>query len=65
MMLGDRNARRNFHARLSILIAQPFFMVGPLLGAGYTNSAAARNMPAYRIQSHTRHKPAHESLIAS
>jgi hypothetical protein len=26
--------------------------------AGYATSAAARNMPAYRIQSHTRHKSA-------
>jgi hypothetical protein len=26
------------------------------LGAGYATSAAARNMPSYRIQSHTRHK---------
>jgi integrase len=25
------------------------------LRAGYATSAAARNMPAYRIQSHTRH----------
>jgi hypothetical protein len=28
------------------------------LRAGYATSAAARNMPAYRIQSHTRHKSA-------
>ena len=25
---------------------------------GYATSAAARNMPAYRIKSHTRHKSA-------
>jgi hypothetical protein len=29
-----------------------------LLRAGYATSAAERNMPAYRIQSHTRHKSA-------
>jgi hypothetical protein len=29
---------------------------GHSLRAGYATSAAARNMPAYRIQSHTRHK---------
>jgi hypothetical protein len=28
------------------------------VSAGYATSAAARNMPAYRIQSHTRHKSA-------
>jgi hypothetical protein len=28
------------------------------LRAGYATSAAARNMPAYRIQSHPRHKSA-------
>jgi integrase len=31
---------------------------GHSLRAGYATSAAARNMPAYRIQSHTRHKSA-------
>jgi integrase len=31
---------------------------GHSLRAGYAISAAARNMPAYRIQSHTRHKSA-------
>jgi hypothetical protein len=31
---------------------------GHSLGSGYATSAAARNMPAYRIQSHTRHKSA-------
>jgi hypothetical protein len=29
---------------------------GHSLRSGYATSAAARNMPAYRIQSHTRHK---------
>jgi hypothetical protein len=29
-----------------------------VLRAGYATSAAARNMPEYRIQSHTRHKSA-------
>jgi hypothetical protein len=28
------------------------------LSAGYATCAAARSMPAYRIQSHTRHKSA-------
>jgi hypothetical protein len=32
---------------------------GHSLRAGYATSAASRNMPAYRIQSHTRHKSAH------
>jgi hypothetical protein len=32
---------------------------GHSLCAGYAISAAAHNMPAYRIQSHTRHKSAH------
>ena len=32
---------------------------GHSLRAGYATSAAARNMPAYRIQSHSRHKSAH------
>jgi hypothetical protein len=31
---------------------------GHSLRAGYATFAAARNMPAYRIQSHTRHKSA-------
>ena len=31
---------------------------GHSLRAGYATSAAANNMPAYRIQSHTRHKSA-------
>jgi hypothetical protein len=31
---------------------------GHSLRAGYVTSAAARNMPSYRIQSHTRHKSA-------
>ena len=31
---------------------------GHSLRAGYATSAAARNMPEYRIQSHTRHKSA-------
>jgi integrase len=31
---------------------------GHSLRASYATSAAARNMPAYRIQSHTRHKSA-------
>jgi hypothetical protein len=31
---------------------------GYSLRAGYATSAAARNMPVYRIRSHTRHKSA-------
>jgi hypothetical protein len=31
---------------------------GHSLRAGYATSAAVRNMPAYRIQSHTRHNSA-------
>jgi hypothetical protein len=38
---------------------------GHSLRAGYATSAAARNMPAYRIQSPTRHKSAHCSPATS
>ena len=34
------------------------WLSGYSLRAGYATSAAARNMPAYRIQSDTRHKSA-------
>jgi hypothetical protein len=39
--------------RLSSLVK---LISGHGLRAGYVTSAAARNMPTYRIQSHTRHK---------
>jgi len=85
--LTDRSVARIVKARVKELAKQrgrseaeavePVELIsGHSLRAGYATSAAARNMPAYRIQSHTRHKPAQvvaglppgsqsESLIAS
>ena len=31
---------------------------GPSMRAGYATSAAAKSLPSYRIQAHTRHKSA-------
>jgi integrase len=65
--LTDGSVARIVKARVKALIKQRGrseaeadelveLISGHRLRAGYATSAAARNMPAYRIQSHTRHK---------
>jgi integrase len=67
--LTDRSVAAIVKARVKALVKQRGLsekdaneLVEPISGhslrAGYATSAAARNMPAYRIQSHTRHKSA-------
>ena len=67
--LTDRSVARVAKARVKELVKQRGrseaeadelveLISGHSLSAGYATSAAARNMPAYRIQSHTRHKSA-------
>jgi integrase len=67
--LTDRSVARIVKARVKALVKQRGsseteadeiveLISGHSLRAGYATSAAARNMPAYRIQSHTRHKSA-------
>jgi integrase len=67
--LTDRSVARIVKARVKELVKQRGrseaeakelveLISGHSLRAGYATSAAARNMPAYRIQSHTRHKSA-------
>jgi integrase len=65
--LTDRSVAHIVKARVKALVKQRGrseeeakelveLISGHSLRAGYATSAAARNMPAYRIQSHTRHK---------
>jgi integrase len=67
--LTDRSVARVVKARVKALVKQRGrseaeadelveLISGHSLRAGYATSAAARNMPGYRIQSHTRHKSA-------
>jgi integrase len=67
--LTDRSVSRIVKARVKALVRQRGrskeeakelveLISGHSLRAGYATSAAARNMPTYRIQSHTRHKSA-------
>jgi integrase len=67
--LTDRSVARIVKSRVKALVKQRGrseaetdelveLISGHSLRAGYATSAAARNMPAYRIQSHTRHKSA-------
>jgi integrase len=67
--LTDRSVARIVKFRVKALIKQRGrseadaeelveLISGHSLRAGYATSAAARDMPAYRIQSHTRHKSA-------
>jgi integrase len=67
--LTDRSVARIVKSRVKKLVKQRGrseaeadelveLISGHSLRAGYATSAAARNMPAYRIQSHTRHKSA-------
>jgi integrase len=67
--LTDRSVARVVKDRVKALVKQRGrseaeadelveLISGHSLRAGYATSAAARNMPAYRIQSHTRHKSA-------
>jgi integrase len=67
--LTDQSVARIVKARVKALVKQRGrseaeadelvkLVSGHSLRAGYATSAAARNMPAYRIQSHTRHKSA-------
>jgi integrase len=67
--LTDRSVARIVKSRVKELVKQRGrseaeakelveLISGHSLRAGYATSAAANNMPAYRIQSHTRHKSA-------
>jgi integrase len=67
--LTDRSVARIVKSRVKELVKQRgrseaeaeelvVLISGHSLRAGYATSAAARDMPAYRIQSHTRHKSA-------
>jgi hypothetical protein len=64
--LTDRSVARIVKSRVKELVKQRGrtaeelvdLISGHSLRAGYATSAAARNMPAYRTQSHTRHKAA-------
>jgi integrase len=67
--LTDRSVARIVKSRVKELVKQRGrteaeaeelvdLISGHSLRAGYATSAAARDMPAYRIQSHTRHKSA-------
>ena len=67
--LTDRSVARVVKDRVKALVKQRGrskeeakelveLISGHSLRAGYATSAAANNMPAYRIQSHTRHKSA-------
>src|SRR5262249_22527732 len=67
--LTDRSVARIVKSRVKALVKQRGrseaeaeelveLISGHSLRAGYATSAAARNMPAYRIQSHSRHKSA-------